>query len=181
MAEHCSDLQPLSDIRPKRDAADERFLLETRNVPGTNEEHLAFYYQHKDAMRAILKTHKEQEIARALTLGLKDRADASLRRPFKKGARAPGGSSRADETHVGGVTGFGELFLKMLHEIEISILEDTQTSTQGLIVWNDTPSNVGEAIKVREFFATLYTERSARPAPPSLPSKGCLPRIQAVP
>jgi hypothetical protein len=147
-------LKPLAAVRAKLDAADERFLLERRNVPGTNEEHLAFYYQHKEAMRAILRKQKEQEIGRTLTLGPEDRVDASLRRPFKKGAREPGGTSRADETHVGGVTGFGELFLKMLHEVESSTQQDEQTSTQGLIIWNDTPSKVGELIDVRNFFTS---------------------------
>lgn len=147
-------LKSLSAVRAKLDAADERFLKERRNVAGTNEEHLAFYYQHKDAMRAILKAQKEQELQRVFTFGANDKADASLRRPFKKGAREPGGSSRADETHVGGVTGFGELFLKMLHEVESSILADEQVSTQGLIVWDDVPSAVGELIDVKEFFTS---------------------------
>jgi hypothetical protein len=147
-------LKPLSEVRARLDAADERYLQEKRNVAGTNEEHLAFYYQHKDAMRKILKDQKKKEIQRAFTLGEQDRTDASLRRPFKKGAREPGGTSRADETHVGGVTGFGELFLKMLHEIESSIFNDERISTQGLIVWNGMPSEIGELIDVREFFAS---------------------------
>lgn len=147
-------LRLLSEVRPAIDAKDEQFLKEKRNVAGTNEEHLAFYYQHKEAMRAILKEQKEQEIQRVFTLGAYDRTDASLRRPFKKGAREPGGSSRADETHVGGVAGFGELFLKMLHEIESSVFEDTQISTQGLVVWRGRPSEIGELITVKDFFTS---------------------------
>ncbi|HXF93551.1 MAG TPA: hypothetical protein VNK46_12395 [Nitrospiraceae bacterium] len=147
-------LAPLSDVRPRLDAKDEQFLKEKRDVAGTSEEHLAFYYQHKEAMRAILRQQKEREIARVFALGPGDRADASLRRPFKKGAREPGGSSRADETHVGGVAGFGELFLKMLHEIEGSVFDDVQTSMQGLIVWSGKPSKVGELVDVMDFFTS---------------------------
>ncbi len=157
--------KPLAAVRAKLDAADERFLLERRNVPGTNEEHLAFYYQHKDAMQVILRRQKAQEIGRTLKLGPEDRVEASLRRPFKKGAREPGGTSRADETHVGGVTGFGELFLKMLHEVESSVLEDDQISTQGLIVWNDVPSKVGELVDVKKFFTSHPYGSIARTRP----------------
>jgi hypothetical protein len=145
-------LKPLAEVRPNPDSADERYLLERRPILGSNEHHLAFYYQHKEAMRTILKQQKEREIARVLRLGAEDKVDASLRRPFKKGAREPGGSSRADETHVGGVAGFGELFLKMLHEIESSIFTDEQVSTQGLVVWNSRPSEVGELVDVKDFF-----------------------------
>lgn len=144
----------LAEVRAVPDAADARYLQEKRTVAGTNEEHLAFYYQHKAAMRAILKEQKEQELERVFTMSDVDRADASLRRPFKKGARKPGGSSRADEVHVGGVAGFGELFLKMLHEIESSIFDDESVSTQGLVIWNGKPSEVGELIDIREFFAS---------------------------
>ena len=50
---------------------------------------------------------------RGVGLRAGDRATASLRRPFKKGARLPGGSSRSDEEiHVGGLNGFGEFFLQ---------------------------------------------------------------------
>ncbi len=77
---------------------------------------------------------------------------ASMRRPFKKGAREPGGSSRADETRVGGINGMGELFLKILHEIEGSIESDSQVSLQGLIRWNVVPSQIGEVIDIADFF-----------------------------
>lgn len=40
----------LSKVRPNIDDADRRCLAERRSVPGTNEEHLAFYYFHKQAM-----------------------------------------------------------------------------------------------------------------------------------
>jgi hypothetical protein len=143
----------LNRIRPTLDAMDRQYLAEHRPVAGDNETHLAFYYQHKDAMADILAARKREEINRAgIILGALDNITASLRRPFKKGARQPGGSSRADETHVGGVTGFGELFLKMLHEAESSIQVNSQESTQGLIVWSDIPSQVGELINVQDFF-----------------------------
>jgi hypothetical protein len=117
------------------------------------EADLAFYYFHKPAMETILKQKKEQYIIEAgIDLTSQDRVTASLRKPYKKGARLPGRSSRSDETHVGGVTGMGELFLKMLHEIESSILEDSTVSTQGLVKWRDRPTKLGEAIDVKEFF-----------------------------
>jgi len=77
---------------------------------------------------------------------------ASLRRPFKKGARAPGGSSRSDEIHIGGLNGVGELFLKMMHEIEDSVLHDTKRSSQGLVEWIDKPSVVGSTLDLYDFF-----------------------------
>lgn len=145
--------EPLNRVRPTLDAKDRQYLAERRPVAGANETHLAFYYQHKDAMAEILAARKREDIDRAgIALTASDSVTASLRRPFKKGARQPGGSSRADETHVGGVTGFGELFLKMLHEAESSIQANTQESTQGLIVWSDVPSEVGELINVQDFF-----------------------------
>ena len=95
-------------------AADQRYLSEHRSVPGTNEEHLAFYYSHKPTMESILTEVKERDILSAgIELQENDRVTASLRRPFKKGARQPGGSSRSDEVHVGGINGFGELFLRV--------------------------------------------------------------------
>jgi hypothetical protein len=147
--------EPLTRVRPTLDAKDQQYLAERRPVAGNNETHLAFYYQHKAAMAEILTAQKQEDIDRAgIALTTSDSVTASLRRPFKKGARQPGGSSRADETHVGGVTGFGELFLKMLHEAESSIQENTQESTQGLIVWSDIPSEVGELVNVQDFFTT---------------------------
>jgi len=77
---------------------------------------------------------------------------ASLRRPFKKGARQPGGSSRSDEIHIGGLNGIGELFLKIMHEIEDSVLRDSQTSTSGLIEWIGQPSSQGEILDLQQFF-----------------------------
>lgn len=145
----------LGDVRPTRTTKDDQYLGETRPVAGDNETHLAFYYQHKAAMEEILTQKKREEIERAnIALTAADNITASLRRPFKKGARAPGGSSRADETHIGGVAGMGELFLKMLHEIESSIQENTRSSTQGLIRWSDVPSEMGEVIDIRTFFTT---------------------------
>jgi hypothetical protein len=169
--------EPLDKVQPTLNEGDERYLAERRPVDGDNEAYLAFYYQHKKAMAEILTEWKQQDIDRAaITLSAGDSVTASLRRPFKKGAREPGGTSRADETHVGGVTGFGELFLKMLHEAESSIQTDTRESTQGLIVWLDVPSNVGELIDVREFFTThaYGTIGGERPEfrAPTLPALG---------
>lgn len=167
----------LSDVRPQLDSADARYLLEVRNVAGTNVEHLAFYYTHKAAMEAILVAVKTRDLTRAqIQLGTGDRVKASLRRPFKKGARLLGGSSRADETKISGVSGLGELFLKMLHEVEHSILADLQVSTQGLVHWDDTPSSVGEIIDIQQFFSShpygslagrrpTFTHQTSPPAP----------------
>lgn len=143
----------LSEVRPKLDETDKRYLTESRDVDGTNEEHLAFYYQHKDAMIKILTEQKESELSKAkIKTGKLVKINASVRRPFKKGARQKGGSSRADELHIGGLNGLGELFLKILYEIENSIYEDTQKSTQELIEWNDKPSLIGEKINLENFF-----------------------------
>ena len=78
---------------------------------------------------------------------------ASLRRPFKKGARQPGGSSRADEIHIGGLNGLGQLFLKMIHEVEDSILRDVQVSATGLVEWINKPSAVGQVLDTQKFFS----------------------------
>jgi len=91
-------------------------------------------------------------LASGIHLGKDDRIAASLRRPFKKGARQPGGSSRSDELHVGGLNGIGELFLKIMHEVEGSIINDSQVSTQGLIHWEEKPSEIGEVVDLKEFF-----------------------------
>lgn len=145
--------EPLSRVRPTLDARDQRYLAERHPTAGSNEAHLAFYYQHKDVMTAILTARKQEDIDRAgITLTAGDKVTASLRKPFKKGARVSGKSSRADEARVRGVTGFGELFLKILHEAESSIQENVQQSTQGLIVWDNVPSEVGELINIRDFF-----------------------------
>ena len=144
---------PLSEVRPVLDRMDEQYLKEVRPVQGTNEEHLAFYYAHKTAMEAILVEVKRQQLAKAgIQLGPGDRVTASMRRPFKKGAREPGGSSRADETHVGGLKGMGALFLKMMHEVESSIQTDSQESLQGLIRWRGVPSTIGRVVDIQEFF-----------------------------
>jgi len=146
---------PLSRVRPRPNAADNRYLSETRAQPKSNEEYLAFYYQHKDAMQEILSAVKAQELETSgVTLTESDRVTASLRRPFKKGARHPGGSSRSDEIHVGGLTGLGELFLKILHEIEDSIHRDVGESSQSLILWSEAPSSCGEELTVSDFFST---------------------------
>jgi hypothetical protein len=145
----------LREARPDLNEADGRYLLERRPIPGTNEEHLAFYYSHKPAMESILTEVKQNDLRRVgVELRENDRVTASLRRPFKKGARQPGGSSRSDEVHVGGLNGFGEFFLKMLHELEVSILHDTELSTQGLVAWLGRPSEIGRRLDLREFFET---------------------------
>jgi hypothetical protein len=146
--------RPLRECRGELNDADRGYLGETRqDVARTNEEHLAFYYSHKAAMEAILTRVKEGDLARAgVALRAGDRVTASLRRPFKKGARQPGGSSRSDEIHVGGLNGFGEFFLKMLHEIEDSILRDATRSASGLVEWIGIPSQIGESLDVRDFF-----------------------------
>jgi hypothetical protein len=54
--------------------------------------------------------------------------------------------------HVGGLNGFGQLFLKILHAIEESIYDDKCISTQGLIHWNGKPSEIGNDIDVKDFF-----------------------------
>ena len=146
--------QEFKDVRPSLNAADRRYLAERRKVPGTNEENLAFYYQHKDIMQQILTEVKIQDVAKAgITLNPEDRITASLRRPYKKGAREPGGSSRSDELHIGGLSGFGELFLKMMYELESSIYHDARTSPQGLVQWKDIPSELGEEIDIQDFFS----------------------------
>lgn len=145
----------LDNVKKKLSDADKRYLLEKRFVDGSNKRFLAFYYQHKEAMEEILSEIKEKELEKVgILLNKNDEVTASLRRPFKKGARELGGSSRSDELYVGGLNGFGEFFLKILHEVEESILNDNQTSTQGLVVWEDVPSNVGELVNVDDFFET---------------------------
>lgn len=144
----------LTEVHPRTNDADRRYLGEVRpDVSGANEEHLAFYYQHKKAMEAILIVEKTADLASVgIMPGCGVKITASLRRPFKKGARAPGGSSRADEIHLGGLGGVGELFLKMMHEIEDSILRDAQTSSQGLVKWVTKPSDLGETLNILQFF-----------------------------
>ena len=149
---------PLHKVRQTLNDADLRYLEEKRFVKGTNKQHLAFYYFHKDAMQEILTAVKLDDIKRSgIELCEEDKVGASLRRPFKKGAREPGGTSRSDEMHVGGLNGFGQLFLKILHEMEESIYHDKELSTQGLIHWNGKPSEIGVQIDIRKFFQShLY-------------------------
>ena len=144
----------LATVHAKLNPKDVQYLGEVRpDVQDTNEEHLAFYYQHKSAMGAILTAEKTKELT---SVGVNVAPDikitASLRRPFKKGARVPGGSSRSDEIHLGGLNGAGELFLKMMHEIEDSILQDSRVSNSGLVEWIDQPSNIGQIIDLLNFF-----------------------------
>lgn len=153
--EPCLENLELSEVRPILNKKDEEYLLERRAVPGTNESHLAFYYYHKTAMEEILKKEKNDDIRRSgIKLSKGDRVTASLRRPFKKGARQQGGSSRSDEIFIGGLNGFGEFFLKILHEIEESIVEDSEISSQGLIRWNSKPSQLGREIDIYNFYTS---------------------------
>lgn len=147
------EAKPLSEVRPASDRMDNQYLLEKRHTQINVHNDLAFFYQHKKAMQAILTAQKQHEVASAgIMLAEKDAVTASLRRPFKKGAREPGGSSRSDETHVGGVTGMGELFLRIMHDIEETVQEDHQVSAQGLVRWNGQPSEIGELLDLKEFY-----------------------------
>jgi len=147
--------QSLEVVRPTLNAKDTQYLAEIRpDVVGPNKEHLAFYYQHKGAMEVILAREKEAELASVgITVAPDIVVSASLRRPFKKGARLPGGSSRSDEIHVGGLNGAGELFLKMMHELEDSILRDVRVSSSGCIEWAGRPSEVGQQLDLFDFFS----------------------------
>lgn len=143
----------LKIVRSGLNRSDERYLSEKRNVSGTNEEHLAFYYFFKKDMEEILSEQKKREIADSgLLLGDRDTVSASLRRPFKKGARQSGGSSRSDEIYISGLRGAGELFLKILYEIEQSIYDNVRVSTLGLIEWKDVPDRIGKQINIESFF-----------------------------
>jgi len=148
--------QTLSSCRPQLNDKDREYLTEVRpDVAGANEDYLAFYYTHKAAMEAILTEVKREDLRNVgVSLLDSDRVTASLRRPFKKGARQSGGTSRSDEIHVGGLNGFGELFLKMLHEIEDSILRDSATSASGLVEWIGQPSQIGQILDLQQFFTT---------------------------
>ena len=163
---HIPSTPPLYQVKSTLNAADERYLRERRSVPGTNEEHLAFNYFYKDAMQKILTDIKIEDLRKSgLVLDARDKVTASLRRPFKKGTRKPGGSSRSDEIHVGGLNRFGELFLKMLHEVEESIYRNAQISTQGLVQWLRKPSEVGELIDIKQFFSSHAFGRLAGEQP----------------
>lgn len=144
---------PLNEIRPALNSADKRYLEESRNVEGSNEEYLSFYYQHKDMMKKILIDQKTAEVKdTGIMLNTNDKITASLRRPFKKGAREPGGSSRADELHIGGLNGLGELFLKIMYEMESSIRTNSIESPQGLVKWRESPNTLGERIELIDFY-----------------------------
>jgi hypothetical protein len=147
----------LSDCRPDLAAKDRQYLNEVReDVPETNEHYLSFYYTHKEAMETIFTEFKASQI-RAVGINPRDQditVTASIRRPFKKGARQPGGSSRADEIHVGGLNGAGELFLKMVHEVEDSILRDATVSASGLVEWAARPSHIGQVVDLESFFTS---------------------------
>jgi|GEM_PF-1738792 len=146
---------PLSKVRPTLNPKDEQYIKEVRpDIQTNNEDHLAFYYHHKEVMQDILTREKERELS---SVGINTKltnitVTSSLRRPFKKGARTSGGSSRSDEIHLGGLNGLGELFLKMMHELEDSILLDIQTSNSGLIEWIDQPSKIGQFLNLYDFF-----------------------------
>src|SRR3970040_2426767 len=87
--------RPLYEVKEKLDKQDVQYLGESRPSQTNAEDDLAFFYQHKDAMEVILAEQKRRDIhAAGIALGDRDRITASLRRPFKKGARELGGSSR---------------------------------------------------------------------------------------
>ena len=162
----------LSVVKPSLNSQDIQYLQEIRNVEKSNEEYLAFYYCHYKAMKEILRNRKLNELKTSgVALSDADNVTASLRRPFKKGARLPGGSSRSDEIYVSGLNGFGEIFLKILHEIEDSIYRDTQTSSSGLIEWADQPSKLGRIINIQKFF-TNHPFGQINSARPSFEKKG---------
>lgn len=80
---------PLAAIRPNLNNKDLQYIAEVRpDVEGTNEDHLAFYYQHQDAMKAILVVEKTTDLLSVGVEAAKDvKITASLRRPFKKPGR----------------------------------------------------------------------------------------------
>ena len=56
-------LKELSTVRTTLNNKDNQYINEVRpDVAGTNEEHLAFYYQHQKAMEAILVAEKTAEL-----------------------------------------------------------------------------------------------------------------------
>jgi hypothetical protein len=55
--------------------------------------------------------------------------------------------------------------LKILHEIEDSIITDSQISTQGLIEWNNQPSQIGEVIDIKDFFTNHNYGKLGRKRP----------------
>ena len=147
------EVPDLNKVVEKLSDKDHEYLEEKRPNNFDNRELLAFYYFFKKDMEEILIERKRKEVKESgLILGPNDKITASMRRPFKKGARTAGGSSRSDETYLSGLNGFGELFLKIMHEIEQSIYDDSQFSMSGLIEWNGIPSAIGTEIDVVDFF-----------------------------
>lgn len=143
----------LTKVCPDPNRYDKEYVEQERSSQDNARRDLAFYHFHKDAMQSILETQKKEELATVgITPDSPDRVTASLRRPYKKGAREPGGSSRSDELHVGGVNGAGELFLKIMSEIEDSIFRDDDISTGGLVEWRRIPSQLGSSVNVASFF-----------------------------
>lgn len=147
-------IKKLSEVQPHLSKSDLAYLSESRDIPWSNEECLAFYYQFQKDMNYILGAIKLKDLQKSkISLSLEDKIIPSVRRPFKKGSRTPGKSSRADELTVGGLRGFGPFFLKILYEIEESIYFNTQRSTQGLVCWSGLPSNCGELVSIKDFFS----------------------------
>lgn len=182
---HLPSSKPLREIRPELSPKDIQYLAEKRDSSRTGweaEEALAFYYQHKEKIREILRSEKERELRDSdFSLQGSDKVDASPRRPFKKGASEAGGTSRADEMHIGGASGFLPLFLKMMHQIEQSLLADESTSSQNLIRWNAKPSTLGEEVDVRRFFeehscGVVANNRPSIRGPEAGWLTGCWPR-----
>lgn len=141
---------------PKLSAKDKQYLSESRDYQtNSNEDDLRFYYTHKDAMKKILTQLKCEEFEKAgISLRKEDTVTASLRRPFKKGSRAYGKGSRSDGMAVKGTNGLGELFLFLMHSIEESILNDKESSSGGIVKWDEKPSKLGEVINTSKFFKT---------------------------
>lgn len=164
----------LALARPGLNDKDRQYLAEVRpDVPGTNDEYLAFYYQHKEAMETIFVAEKTAELASVGINAAEDiKVTASLRRPFKKGARQPGGSSRSDEIHLGGLNGIGELFLKMMHEVEDTVLRDAHASSQGLVRWIGKPSQIGALLDLKVFYTNSPFGVINRERPAKLESSG---------
>jgi hypothetical protein len=147
------DVPDLEDLDIDLSSSDERYLKENRSYQPDPERDLAFYHYHKEPMREILTSWKEESLKKVgISPGSDVRITASTRRPYKKGPREPGKSSRSDELHTSGVNGAGELMLFILSEIEDSVLRDKPASSHGLVRWNGKPSEIGEEVSVIDFF-----------------------------
>lgn len=152
-------LLPLSEIKLTK--KDEEYLSEHRDYQTNGTEHdLQFYYSYKEGMRAILSKEKNDELRNAnIPLMHNDTVTASLRRPFKKGARNYGKSSRSDGMSIKGTNGLAQLFLKIMHTIEDTILNDCESSSCGLIKWSGSPNEYGLEVSTEHFFTEdLYGE-----------------------